>query len=289
MAEKYPFKKVEQKWQKFWKEQGFFKTDLKSDLKKFYCLMMFPYPSSALHVGHGRNYILGDAVARYKKMKEFNVLTPMGWDAFGLPAENQAIKRSIPPKKWTFSNIKKIKEQLYSWGVCYDWDREITSCEPRYYKWTQWLFLKLHEKGLAYKKKASVNWCPSCQTVLANEQVISGECERCDSEVEQKDLEQWFFKVTEYAQKLLDDLELLDDWPERVKIMQKNWIGRSQGCMINFTVEDSNQTIKCYTTRADTLFGTTYLVLAPGHEMVNKLIADNNDKEKIEEDRKSVV
>ncbi len=283
MSDKYPFKKIEKKWQKFWEEQGFFKTDLESDLKKFYCLMMFPYPSSALHVGHGRNYILGDAVARYKKMKGFNVLTPMGWDAFGLPAENQAIKRNIPPAEWTFSNIKKIKKQLSTWGICYDWDREVTSCKPEYYKWTQWLFLKLYKHGLAYKKKASVNWCPSCQTVLANEQVVSGRCERCNSEVEQRELEQWFFKVTDYAQRLLDDLKLLDNWPERVKIMQNNWIGKSKGCMIKFPVVDSDNILECFTTRADTLFGATYLVLAPGHSLIDELIFDSPDAEKIKD------
>lgn len=281
MSNTYPVKKIERKWQQYWKEENFFKTDLESDLPKFYCLMMFPYPSSALHVGHGRNYILGDVVARYMKMKGFNVLTPMGWDAFGLPAENQAIKHDIPPKKWTKKNIDTIKKQLDSWGVCYDWDREITSCEPQYYKWTQWLFLQLYKKGLAYRKNASVNWCPSCQTVLANEQVISGKCERCDEEVKQKDLAQWFFKVTEYAQELLEDLELLEEWPERVRVMQKNWIGRSEGCMIDFPVEGTEEHIKCYTTRPDTLFGATYLVLAPEYEKMEEIIQDSSNKEKI--------
>lgn len=282
MSESYPFTEIEEKWQKYWVEKGFFKTDLESDLPKFYCLMMFPYPSSALHVGHGRNYILGDVVARYMKMKGFNVLAPMGWDAFGLPAENKAIEHNIPPKKWTNKNIDTIKAQLTSWGVCYDWDREITSCEPDYYRWTQWLFLKLYKENLAYRRKASVNWCPSCQTVLANEQVISGSCERCDEEVEQKDLKQWFFKVTEYAQELLDDLDLLEGWPERVKAMQRNWIGKSEGCMIDFSVENGNKKIKCYTTRPDTLFGATYVVLAPEYEEIGKVIQHSPNKKEIE-------
>jgi len=282
MSEKYPFQEIESKWQEFWEKKGFFKTDLESDLEKFYCLMMFPYPSSELHVGHGRNYIIGDVVARYKRMKGFNVLTPMGWDAFGLPAENQAIKHNIPPREWTLQNIRTIKRQFRNWGVCYDWDREVTSCEPEYYKWTQWLFLKLYKKGLAYKKKATVNWCFSCQTVLANEQVISDKCERCGAEVTYKELEQWFFKVTEYAQKLLDDLKLLRHWPERVKIMQQNWIGRSEGCMINFKVVGADIEIECFTTRVDTLFGATYLVLAPEHPQVNELISDSPDKGMIE-------
>jgi len=282
MSEDYPFRTIETKWQKFWEDKGFFKTDLKIKLPKFYCLMMFPYPSSELHVGHGRNYIIGDVLARYKKMNGFNVLAPMGWDAFGLPAENQAIKHNIHPRKWTHDNIKTIKAQLRNWGVCYDWDKEITSCDPGYYKWTQWIFLKLYEKGLAYKKKAAVNWCSSCQTVLANEQVIQGTCERCESEVSEKDLEQWFFKVTDYSQKLLDDLDLLKNWPERVKIMQENWIGKSSGCMIDFKVEAKDKKIKCFTTRTDTLFGATYIVLSAKHEYIEELIADNSNKEKLQ-------
>ncbi len=282
MTKSYPFQTIEPKWQKCWDKIGLFRVDLNSEKPKFYCLTMFPYPSSELHVGHGRNYIIGDVVARYKMMNGFNVLTPMGWDAFGLPAENQAIQHNIHPKKWTFDNIKRIKKQLISWGTFYDWDREITSCKPDYYKWTQWLFLKLYKGGLAYKKLASVNWCPSCQTVLANEQVISGKCERCDTTVAQKDLEQWFFKVTDYAQRLLDDLKLLKDWPERVKIMQENWIGKSQGFMINFPILNSDKKLKCFTTRADTLFGATYLVLAHEHPQIKELIFDSQNKEKIE-------
>src|SRR5512137_93988 len=200
-----PFKEIEAKWQDYWDEIGLFKADLSKYKNKFYCLMMFPYPSAALHVGHGRNYIIGDAVARYKMMRGFRVLTPMGFDAFGLPAENAAIKGGIHPETSTLNNIATMKTQFRRWGVEYDWDREVISCLPPYYRWTQWIFLKLYEKGLAYKKKAFVNWCPSCKTVLANEQVVEGKCERCSAEVAQKDLEQWFFKITHYAERLLKD------------------------------------------------------------------------------------
>ncbi|MGB2600515.1 MAG: leucine--tRNA ligase, partial [Candidatus Omnitrophota bacterium] len=279
--QRYNFGEIEKKWQKFWKEEGLFEVDVKNIKDKYYCLMMFPYPSAALHVGHGRNYIIGDVVARYKMMRGLNVLSPMGWDAFGLPAENAAIKKGIHPKESTLGNIALMKRQLDSWGVEYDWSREVTSCLPDYYKWTQWIFLKLLEKGLAYRKKAFVNWCPSCSTVLANEQVIEGACERCDSQVEQKELEQWFFRITDYAQKLLDDIDKLDEWPEKVKIMQRNWIGRSEGVNIDFPVVDSDTTLTCYTTRVDTIYGCTYMVLAAEHPMIEELVADSPDKEKI--------
>ena len=269
----YPFDKIEPKWQKFWRDKGLFKVDTNNYKDKYYCLMMFPYPSAALHVGHGRNYIIGDVVARYKMMRGFNVLAPMGFDAFGLPAENAAIKGGIHPEASTLSNIKTMKRQLDQWGVEYDWDRIVISCEPAYYKWTQWIFTKLYEEGLAYKKKAFVNWCPSCKTVLANEQVVNGACERCDSDVMQKDLEQWFFKITHYAERLLRDLEKLDNWPERVKAMQKNWIGRSEGVEIDFKIEGLPDTLKCYTTRIDTIYGATFIALAPEHPLVEKLIA----------------
>ncbi|MFQ5952888.1 MAG: leucine--tRNA ligase, partial [Candidatus Omnitrophota bacterium] len=277
----YEFSKIEKKWQKKWREESLFNVDVKDHKKKYYCLMMFPYPSAALHVGHGRNYIIGDVVARYKMMKGLNVLTPMGWDAFGLPAENAAIKDGVHPKKSTMDNIAKMKKQMDSWGVEYDWKREVTSCLRDYYKWTQWIFLKLFEKDLAYRKKAFVNWCPSCSTVLANEQVVDGACERCETEVEQKELEQWFFKITEYAQRLLDDLDKLDEWPEKVRIMQRNWIGRSEGVNIDFPVVDSAKKLTCFTTRVDTIFGSTYMVLAAEHPMINQLVADSPDKEKI--------
>ncbi len=268
----YPFQQIEQKWQKYWVDQKLFEVDTADTRNKFYCLMMFPYPSAALHVGHGRNYIIGDVVVRYKKMNGFNVLTPMGWDAFGLPAENAAIKGGIHPKISTLNNVANMKRQLKSWGVCYDWKREVTACLPDYYQWTQWIFLKLFEKGLAYKKLGGVNWCPSCQTVLANEQVIDGSCERCDAKVIDKDLEQWFFKITDYAQTLLDDLESLKGWPERVKTMQKNWIGRSDGVNIDFPIDGENDKLPCFTTRVDTIFGATYMVLAPEHPRIDSLI-----------------
>ncbi len=276
--ENYPFKKIEKKWQKKWQRQGLFKVDLNSKKPKYYCLMMFPYPSSSLHVGHGRNYIIGDVVARYKIMRKFNLLTPMGWDAFGLPAENAAIKDNIHPKVSTLNNIKTMKAQLDSWGVGYDWSREIASCETSYYKWTQWIFLQLYKSGLAYKKKASVNWCPSCQTVLANEQVIDGSCERCSSEIELRNLEQWFFKITDYSEKLLKDLDILKDWPERVKTMQKNWIGKSHGVEIDFKLHDSSDVLKCFTTRVDTIYGATYMVLAAEHPLIEEIIKGSKNE-----------
>ena len=278
----YPFKEIEAKWHKKWEEMGLFKMDPNSSKLKYYCLMMFPYPSAGLHVGHGRNYIIGDSVVRYKIMRGYNVLSPMGFDAFGLPAENAAIKNSIHPEISTLNNIKTMRRQFDSWGAGYDWTREVVSCLPEYYKWTQWIFLQLYKKGLAYKKKASVNLCPSCQTVLANEQVISGECERCSSQVTLRDLEQWFFKITEYSQRLLDDLELLEDWPERVKLMQKNWIGRSQGVEIDFRVRDSDIVLRCFTTRADTIYGVTYMVISNEHSAIQELIKDAPNKKEIE-------
>lgn len=282
MKEKtYPFKKIEPKWQKFWRKSGLFKMDPASSKPKYYCLMMFPYPSSALHVGHGRNYIIGDVVARFMMMKGFNVLTPMGWDGFGLPAENAAIKDGVHPKISTLRNIDRMKEQLNCWGTEYDWSREVTSCLPDYYKWTQWIFLKLYEKGLAFKKRAAVNWCPSCQTVLANEQVIAGRCERCDTQVTEKELKQWFFKITAYAQRLLDDLAKLKSWPERVRIMQQNWIGRSEGVRIDFPIAGGDSVLSCFTTRVDTIYGATYMVLAPGHPDLQRLIGDAPNKEDI--------
>ena len=275
-------KKIDKKWQKFWRDKNTFKVQTaKPPKSKYYCLVMFPYPSNELHVGHARNYVIGDAVARYKKMQGFYVLSPMGWDAFGLPAENQAIKHKIHPRDWTFKNIKRSKEQLSSWGIEYDWDREVTTCSADYYKWTQAIFLKLYKKGLAYRKKAPVNWCSSCNTVLANEQVIDGGCERCSTEVIQKNLEQWFFKITDYAQRLLDDLGLLDQWPQRVKTMQSNWIGRSEGVEIDFLVQDSKVKLKCFTTRVDTIFGATFIALNWGHDQIDELIKDAPNKKEI--------
>jgi leucyl-tRNA synthetase len=279
MEENYPFQNIEKTWQDFWDENGDFCTDLAAAENPYYCLMMFPYPSGKLHVGHGRNYIIGDAVARYKKMQGFDVLTPMGWDSFGLPAENAAIKTGTPPAEYTHANIEVMKQQLRAWGCMYDWEKEITSCLPDYYKWTQWLFIQFYKKGLAYKKNSNVNWCPSCATVLANEQVVDGACERCDSEVDQKAMEQWFFKITDYAQRLLDDLDKLNGWPERVKTMQRNWIGRSEGTEVDFRivpredgVGDNIDHVTCYTTRVDTIYGCTYMAVAPEYPELKNLV-----------------
>ncbi len=272
---------IEKKWQGYWDKISLFKIDPDREDKKFYCLVMFPYPSGTLHVGHGRNYIIGDALARYKILNGYNVLSPIGWDAFGLPAENAAIKNNIHPKDWTISNIRRMKEQLIRWGIGYDWDREIATCHPGYYKWTQWIFLVLYNRGLAYKRLAPVNWCPSCATTLANEEVIGGSCERCDTPVEQKNQEQWFFKITEYAQKLLDDLSMLTEWPERVKVMQDNWIGRSVGAEIDFRVDGSDSILPCFTTRPDTIYGVTFMALAPEHPAIEKLITDSPNREEI--------
>ncbi|MCR4441313.1 MAG: leucine--tRNA ligase [Peptococcaceae bacterium] len=273
MQEKYDFKKIEKKWQGKWAEDRLYKVTEDPGKKKYYCLEMFPYPSGNLHMGHVRNYSIGDVVARFKTMQGYNVLHPMGWDAFGLPAENAAIKHGVAPAKWTLDNIDNMRRQLKSMGISYDWDREVASCLPDYYKWTEWLFLQFYKNGLAYKKKAHVNWCPSCATVLANEQVIDGACERCETMVEKKALEQWFFRITDYAQELLDYLEKLPGWPEKVKTMQENWIGRSEGAEIHFTVEKTGEKIPVFTTRQDTVFGATYLVLAPEHPLVEALIA----------------
>jgi leucyl-tRNA synthetase len=281
--EKYPHKSVEAKWKAEWDKIGLMKAELEQAENKYYCLMMYPYPSGDLHVGHGRNYIIGDALARYKLMEGYRVLAPMGWDAFGLPAENAAISNNIPPAVWTEANIKKMKEQFHEWGVLYDWDREVTSCEPDYYRWTQWIFVQLYKSGLAYRRAASVNWCPSCKTVLANEQVVNGECERCSAAVGERFLEQWFFKITDYADRLLDDLELLKDWPERVVTMQRNWIDRSSGLEISFQIKDSKRTILCFTTRPDTIFGATFVVMSPEHPFVEELIETSADRRKIED------
>lgn len=270
---KYPHKAIEKKWQARWADQSLMKVDLESAEDKYYCLMMYPYPSGDLHVGHGRNYIIGDALARLKMMEGYNVLAPMGWDAFGLPAENAAIQQDIHPAVWTRENIRRMKDQFYRWGVVYDWSREVTSCDPEYYKWTQWLFIQLYKEGLAYRQAASVNWCPSCKTVLANEQVIAGMCERCGTPIEERFLEQWFFKITAFADSLLDDLDTLDSWPERVITMQRNWIDRSEGLEIDFPVPERELSIRCFTTRPDTIFGATFLVLSPEHPAVETLIA----------------
>ena len=269
--EEYNFKAIEDRWRDYWREQGFFKADLSRAEKKFYYLNMFPYPSGEMHVGHGRNWLIGDAYCRYLIMHGYNVLNPMGYDAFGLPAENAAIERGVHPKEWTYKNIETFRRQFRQWGVEFDWDREIATCEPEYYKWNQWIFIQFYKKGLAYRKAALVNWCPGCDTVLANEQVVEGRCERCGTEVEKRNLTQWFFKITQYAQELLDDLDKLEHWPERVKTMQRNWIGRSEGAMIRFPVIGHEEPLEVFTTRPDTLYGATFMVLAPEHPMVEAL------------------
>ncbi len=264
---------IAKKWQERWEEGKIFKVIEKSDKTKCFALEMFPYPSGAgLHMGHVRNYAIGDAFARYKRMKGFNVLYPMGYDAFGLPAENAAIQNKADPEKWTFANMKLMKSQQKALGLSYDWSREIATCNPDYYKWNQWIFLKFYEKGLTYKKKANVNWCPGCTTVLANEQVTDGKCWRCKSEVAQKELEQWFFKITDYAEQLLKDLEQLEGWPQRVKVMQENWIGKSEGIEIFFKIKGTRHIISTFTTRPDTVYGITALVFAPEHPLVSELI-----------------
>jgi leucyl-tRNA synthetase len=272
-AERYPFAAIEPKWRARWEELGLFRQDLADAHEKYYCLNMFPYPSGDLHVGHGRNYILGDAVVRYALLRGKRVFAVMGWDAFGLPAENAAIANRSHPETWTLQNITRMKRQFHDWGIGFDWSREVASCHPGYYKWTQWIFLKLFERGLAYRGQAPVNWCPSCRTVLANEQVVDGRCERCDSPVTLRDLEQWFFRITAYAQRLLDDLALLPEWPEKVRVMQENWIGRSEGAECHWQVEGTGEDIVTFTTRLDTVFGATFLVLAPNHPLVAPLTA----------------
>ncbi|BBB92740.1 MAG TPA: leucine--tRNA ligase [Methylomusa anaerophila] len=273
MDERYVPREIEAKWQKRWVEQNAFSTAINRQRPEYYVLEMFPYPSGNLHMGHVRNYSIGDVIARFKVMQGYNVLHPMGWDAFGMPAENAAIKHGIHPSAWTWDNIANMRRQQQELGLSYDWDREVATCHPDYYRWTQWLFLLFFQRGLAYKKKAAVNWCNDCNTVLANEQVVDGRCWRCDSVVVKKDLEQWFLKITEYADRLLADLSELKGWPERVKIMQENWIGRSEGAEFSFTIPDLNEKISVYTTRHDTVFGVSYIVLAPEHPLVNRLIA----------------
>jgi len=268
----YSFTDIENKWQEYWKETKQFKAVEDPKKKKYYLLEMFPYPSGDIHMGHVRNYSIGDVVARFKMMQGFSVIHPMGWDAFGLPAENAAIKRNIHPAEWTMTNIQKMRFQLARMGFSYDWDREVAACLPDYYKWGQWLFLRFYERGLAYRKTAAVNWCDSCNTVLANEQVEAGICWRCKTEVTQKYLEQWFLKITDYAEELLEYLDKVPGWPEHVLTMQRNWIGKSIGVQIDFPLADSDEKLSVFTTRQDTIFGATYMVLAPEHPIVEKLV-----------------
>lgn len=276
MDEKYDPKKIELKWQSYWDQHGLMKVWEDPGKEKYYLLEMFPYPSGKIHMGHVRNYTIGDVVARYKRMRGFNVLHPMGWDAFGMPAENAAIANRSHPAKWTYENIDNMRQQLKRMGFSYDWDREISTCSPDYYRWEQWLFIKMYEKNMVYRKEAYVNWCEHCQTVLANEQVEAGLCWRCSKTVRQKKLEQWFFRITDYAQELLDYCDKLPGWPEKVITMQKNWIGKSTGAEIRFPIQNPpeglQREIPVFTTRPDTLFGATFMVLAPEHPLVSKLV-----------------
>lgn len=273
MRDKYDFTAIESKWQKIWEEEKAFKTYEDENKEKYYVLEMFPYPSGKLHMGHVRNYSIGDVVARFKKMAGYSVLHPMGWDSFGLPAENAAIKHGIHPFSWTNDNMNDMREQLKSLGFSYDWDREVATCKPDYYRWMQWIFIQFYKKGLAYKKDNPVNWCPDCQTVLANEQVVDGCCERCHTPVTKKHLSQWYLKITDYADRLLSDLDDMPGWPDKVKAMQKNWIGRSEGAEVKFGIDGSDKELVVFTTRPDTLFGVTYMVLAPEHPYVKELTA----------------
>jgi leucyl-tRNA synthetase len=283
MTERYSAAEIEAKWQRQWAERRVAEVDTAVPGNEFYMLNMYPYPSgSRLHVGHGRNYILGDALYRRERMAGRKALNPMGWDAFGLPAENAAIQSGVHPREYTLGNIARMKEQLYALGCLYDWSKELASCDPGYYKWNQWLFLRMWERGLAYRKTAPVNWCPGCRTVLANEQVVDGRCERSDDLVEIRDLTQWFFRVTDYAERLLQGLDHLDHWSDRVKTMQRNWIGRSEGAEIAFAIEGLSEPVTVFTTRPDTLYGATFLALAPEHPAVARIAETSLDRPAIE-------
>ena len=268
---------VEEQARQFWDRNKSFRAVEDPDREKFYCLSMFPYPSGKLHMGHVRNYTIGDVIARHQRMLGKNVLQPMGWDAFGLPAENAAIRNRTAPARWTYANIEEMRGQLIQLGFGYDWERELATCDPDYYQWEQWLFTRLMEKGLAYKRKATVNWDPVDQTVLANEQVVDGKGWRSGAPVEKRDIEQWFIRITDYAQELLDDIEKLDAWPEQVRTMQRNWIGRSEGVEMAFGIEGSSETLEIYTTRPDTLMGVTYVAVATEHPLAARAAKSNPD------------
>ncbi len=274
---RYDFKTIEAKWQKRWEEENTFSAAEQDDKEKYYVLEMFPYPSGRIHMGHVRNYSIGDVIARYKRLRGYNVLHPMGWDAFGLPAENAAIKNNTHPAEWTYENIDYMRDQLKQLGLSYDWKREIATCNQKYYQWEQLLFLEMYSKGIVYQKITTVNWCESCQTVLANEQVIDGCCWRCDEVVSPRKMNGWFFKITDYAEELLEDLETLSGWPEKVKTMQKNWIGKSTGLKCNFAIEDHTDSVSIFTTRPDTIFGVTFLSIAPEHPLLETLL-DNSER-----------
>ena len=262
-SNEYDFRQVEEKWQKIWESREAFEVRENPRKSKFYLLEMYPYPSGRIHMGHVRNYTIGDVITRFMIMRGFNVLHPIGWDALGMPAENAAIKHGVHPRKWTLDNIAHMKIQLKRMGFAYDWSREVNTCEPEYYRWNQWIFLKMYERGLAYRKKNWVNWCPDCRTVLANEQAAGGECWRCSAEVVHKKMDHWFLKITDYAEELLSGHDQLAKWPEHVLLMQKNWIGKSFGANVDFHVPHLKSSIRVFTTRIDTIYGATFLVLSP--------------------------
>jgi len=278
----YPFKEIESRWQKRWEESGIYRAPEHPD-KKYYLLVMYAYPSGDIHMGHFRNFIIGDTVARYRWMNGYQVLHPFGWDAFGLPAELAAIKREIHPKEWTLENIRVSDSTLKRCGISFDWNREVVTCLPDYYEWTQWMFLKLFEHKLAYQDTALVNWCPDCKTVLANEQVEQGRCWKCDSKVEEKELTQWFFRITDYAERLLEGLDKLEEWPQNTKTLQRNWIGKSQGVEIDFTIKGTNEKISVFTTRPDTIYGVTFMAIAPENKLIRRLNMDEKHRRKVEE------
>ena len=281
-TDRYPFREIEAKWQRIWEDKKQFRVHEDPGRPKFYCLEMFPYPSGRIHMGHVRVYAIGDLLARYKWMRGYNVLHPMGWDAFGLPAENAAIEHGVHPVIWTYENIDYMRSQLQKMGISYDWDREVATCDPTYYKWEQLIFIKMLERGLAYRKRSTVNWCPSCQTVLANEQVENGRCWRCDSEVIPREIDGWFFKITAYAEELLAWCDRLPGWPERVLTMQRNWIGKSEGAEFDLKVDGQpDLAIRVFTTRPDTVFGMTYAVLAPEHLLVDRVVRDPAERDAV--------
>src|SRR5438094_9114026 len=289
-SDRYPFREIEVKWQRIWDERKQFRAVEDPGRPKFYCLEMFPYPSGRIHMGHVRNYAIGDVLARFKRMRGFNVLHPMGWDAFGLPAENAAIEHGVQPAIWTHENIDYMRAQFKQLGISYDWERELATCDPSYYKWEQLVFIKMLERGLAYRRRSTVNWCPSCQTVLANEQVENGRCWRCDSEVTPREIDGWFFKITAYAEELLEWCDRLPGWPERVITMQRNWIGRSEGAEFDLPVAGRpDLKIRVFTTRPDTAFGMTYAVLAPEHPLVDSLVTDEAERRAVAEFRAEVA
>ncbi len=283
MGRYYPFRKIEKKWQDYWGKKSQFKVKEDPEKKKYYLLEMFPYPSGKLHMGHMRNYVVGDTLTRFLRMRGYNVLYPMGYDSFGLPAENAAMQNKTHPAEWTRKCISDMRKQQEKMGLSYDWNRLVITSQPDYYRWNQWIFLKFYERGLAYKKKAPINWCPKCQTVLANEQVEDGKCWRCESRVEIKDLEQWFLKITEYAKELLRDLKKLEGWPERVKLMQENWIGKSTGTLVNFKLKDSDKTLPIFTTRPDTLYGVTFMTMACEHPLALELVEGTKYEKEVKE------